>query len=274
MARTSIQAAIVVGMTAMLGSGRVALAAAPANDTYAGRIVIASEPHAELLDTSEATTEPLDGEMNTPQCGAPATGASVWYELTAPSDGHYLIDVSGSDYSAGAIVATGSPGAFVPETCGPNSVDFQAIAGQTYTFLVFDDGLDGGGNGGTLSFGLLSVPAPPDPTIDSFSIDPFGSFNSRTGTVTISGTLSCTGSVAFVGMTVWQNAGRFVVTGSGFSTDVTCHGTPRAWAMEVLSDNGSKFAGGKALNVTFAGVCTEAGCVDRYTEQVVTLRGK
>ena len=71
-------------------------------------------------------------------CGAPATDASVWYTLTGADNG-VVVDVSSSDYSAGVIVATGSPGSFELETCGPGAVAFFASSGTTYSILAFDD---------------------------------------------------------------------------------------------------------------------------------------
>jgi len=48
-----------------------------------------------------------------PAVAAPAaTDASVWYSITPEATGALLVDLSLSDYTAGAIVVTGSPGSF------------------------------------------------------------------------------------------------------------------------------------------------------------------
>ena len=104
-------------MVVSLGAAAPVLAAAPANDVYAGREPIAIGDSL-TVDTSEATTDADDTELNT-VCGAPAMDASVWYELTATADGFIGIDVSASDYSAGVFVATGSPGSFEVLACAP-----------------------------------------------------------------------------------------------------------------------------------------------------------
>jgi hypothetical protein len=91
---------------------------------------------------------------------APATEASVWYELTLTSGATVLADVSGSSYSAGVAVATGSPGSFTVVTCGPGAVQFYAAGGETYAILAFDDQM-GVGNGGTLSILVDEAPPPP-----------------------------------------------------------------------------------------------------------------
>ena len=56
----------------------------------------------EVLDTTEATTDADDAQFNA-SCGAPATDASVWYTLVG-TDEVVIVDVSGSDYSAGVLV--------------------------------------------------------------------------------------------------------------------------------------------------------------------------
>src|ERR671913_1642919 len=137
-------------LTTVVATAAPALAAPPSNDTYAGRTIVASVPFTQTLDTTEATTDADDVELNA-QCGAPATDASVWYQVTAQADGGLVVDVSESSFSAGAIVATGSPGNWTVVTCGPGAVGWTAVAGETYTILVFDDQGDGGGNGGVLN---------------------------------------------------------------------------------------------------------------------------
>ena len=98
--------AIVGGVAAILNIAIITpvFAAAPSNDTYAGRTVIGSLPFTDSIDTTDARVGTHDAEMNSQECGAPATDASVWYQLTAPSDGTLLVDVSASSFSAGVIV--------------------------------------------------------------------------------------------------------------------------------------------------------------------------
>lgn len=130
--------------------------AQPSNDTYGGRTALQSTdlPFFAVLDTSQATTDADDVEVNG-ACGAPATDASAWYELVTISDASIRIDVSQSNYSAGVIVATGTPGSFETIACGPSSVEFQAVAGATYAILAFDDQSDAS-NGGELRIGITA----------------------------------------------------------------------------------------------------------------------
>src|SRR5688572_2751123 len=125
-------------LTTLIASAGTAQAVAPGNDLYGGRTVVGAVPFTDSLDTTEATTDTDDADLNT-NCGAPATDASVWYEITPAATGGLAADVSSSTYSAGAIVATGSPGNWTLVTCGPGAVGWMADAGTTYTILVFDD---------------------------------------------------------------------------------------------------------------------------------------
>jgi hypothetical protein len=257
-------------MIASLTLAAPVLAAAPANDVYAGAVVV-SAGYSATLDTSEATTDTTDAEVNA-DCGAPATDASVWYTLTATTDTWIAVDVSASDYSAGVAVASGIPGGFVLEACGPGATAFFAAAGTKYSILAFDDQGDGGGNGGLLDIKVAAIPPPPEMTL---TVNKSGQFNSKTGSATISGTVTCSGGpVDFSEIDVFirQVVGRFFIDGSGFIEGFTCDGTSQIWSVEVFGFNGT-FRGGKAATVTFAIACGEFLCGTGYDESVVQLKG-
>lgn len=246
------------------------LAAVPSNDTYAGRAAIGALPFLTTADTTEATSDADDAEANA-ACGAPATDASVWYEYTAPADGPVLVETSGSSYGAGVIVATGSPGSFVVESCGPGMVAFNAVAGVAYAIVVFDDQFDGAGNGGTLE---LSVTEPPGaPTLD-IQVNASGGFDARTGLATVAGTITCSGGVAegknWVEVQLSQLVGRIRLNASGAAT-FSCDGTTQPWSVVLGSDAG-KFAGGKASVRAFAFACGIFECGDDEVQATVTLR--
>ncbi len=245
-----------------------ALAAAPGNDLFTGATAVGLG-FSQELDTTQATTDADDVSMNR-FCGAPATDASVWYSYSPASDGGVIVDVSTSTYSAGVIVATGSPGNFALQVCGPRTVEFRASAGSTYYILAFDDQLDGSGTGGLLRISFNA--APPPPTVN-VSVDPVARFNSSTGGATLTGTFTCT-NANFV--TVFgdlrQPVGRFTIHGSFFFFSSGCNGAPQAWTAQVVADNG-KFAGGKSAAVTFSFACGPFECATGFTEQQVQLRG-
>lgn len=246
------------------------LAAAPLNDVYSGREVI-SVGFTASVDTTEATTDADDVEMNA-ACGAPAMDASVWYELTATADAFIGVDVSGSTYSAGVFVATGSPGSFSVVACGPGATAFEAVTGEVYAILAIDDQFDGGGNGGTLEIQVAELPPPPEVDV---TVNPVGRFNSRTGSATISGTVTCTGGPAefsFIFVQVRQVVGRFAIEGYGFIEGFVCDGSVQPWSAEVFGFNGT-FKGGKAVTVTFAFACGTFLCGIDFEERVVQLKG-
>jgi hypothetical protein len=265
--------AILVGLAVILNLSLVApvLAVVPTNDLYAGRTVIGSLPFTDSLDTTEATTDADDDEMNPEICGAPATDASVWYELTPASDGAIIVDVSASTYSAGVIVATGSPGSFSFVTCGPGAVIFEAVASEAYAILAFDDQLDEDGiSGGTLNITVDVAPPPPEVNV---TVDPVGHFT-QAGSAIVGGTVMCSGTnieFAFLDVQLRQRVGRVVINGFG-SIDLLCDGETHDWSVEVFADNGI-FKGGRAATLVFALACDPIFCGEAFEEATIKLRG-
>ena len=257
---------LVVVALCSLGLAAPVLAAAPSNDTYATRHVIDALPFSDSLNTSEATTDALDVEAN--QCGAPFTDASVWYEFVPNADAQIIIDTQGSDYATGIFVLTGTPGSFTLQACGAGGVFVGASAGVTLTILVFD--YDGEGNGGNLE--LTASLVPPPPVVD-LTVNPGGSFDSRTGLATIRGTVTCTSGLEvgknFLSVQLTQAVGRIKFSGEGW-TDFACDGTAHAWQVEIGAANG-KFGGGKATVLAFAFACS-FDCGEDSVERTVTLK--
>jgi Family of unknown function (DUF6299) len=246
-----------------------ALAAPPSNDTIGGATV-ASLGFSQELDTTQATTDTDDFELNL-SCGAQATDASVWYSFTAAADGSVVVDVRGSSYSASVLVAAGTPGSLGFVACGPGKVAFTAVAGTTYYILAVDDQGDGGGNGGTLRISFFTPPPPP--TMD-ITVDPFGRVDLQTGVASLSGTYACSNAdLVDVSVQARQALPRSVIVGSGFFRAFgTCDGTAHPWSATIVPESG-KFVGGKAMTLTFAFSCGEFDCVPDSVERTVILRG-
>jgi hypothetical protein len=248
-----------------------AFAAPPANDTIEGATT-ASLGFSEVIDTTEATTDTIDAQLNE-TCGAPATAASVWYTLTLAETSAVVVDVSASDYPAGILVGTGSPGALETVDCGPGGVVFTAEAGTTYYVLAIDDQSDGSGNGGSLSISFTGPP--PAPTMD-VTVAPRGTFDSRTGAVTISGTYTCTDAefIEILG-NVAQPAGRTHTIRASFDIvdQGTCDGSTHAWSATTVPDDG-KFKGGQTVAVAFWFGCGTFECIEGSTQQTVRLTGR
>lgn len=256
---------LVAGVT----SATPAFAAAPTNDTYAGRTVVSGLPFSDQVDTTGATTDADDDAIAAQCLGVPAYDATVWYAITPASDTGVVVDVSGSSYSAGVFVATGSPGNWAMVACGPGATGWSATAGTTYFAIAFDDQTDGSGNGGVLNITIDT--APPPPTID-LTVDTLATFNATTGSATVTGTVICSGETqySFLEVQLSQTVGRFIIKGYG-STEVTCDGAKRPWSVIVTGDNGT-FARGEALSATFATACGVFDCGVDFEERMLRLK--
>jgi hypothetical protein len=133
----------------------VTIAQIPANDDFDDAIVFTTLPFTDNLNTSEATTaadDPADPED-------PAVcfigGHTVWYQFTPSEDTRVNANTVGSDYDTGIAVFTGTRGALTLIGCNDDvltgrnrvsSVTFDAVAGQTYYFMVGSFGDSPGGN--------------------------------------------------------------------------------------------------------------------------------
>jgi len=262
--------AAAVCVTAFAVATSPAYAAPPSNDTFAGRQTIAALPFSQTLDTTQATTDATDVQANT-DCGAPATEASVWYSFTAPGDAGFVVDVSGSSYSAGVIVVTGSPGAFTLETCGPGAVAVPTSAGVTYSILAFGD--IPGADGGTLEINVVEAPPPPEFSV--LTVNKTGTFVKKTGQAIIRGKYSCSGVVDFgeIDVDLSQRVGRVAtIRGSGFA-DISCDGAVHNWSVLIDPESGM-FKGGHAASVTVGFACGPFECGVSFVDQTVKLRGR
>jgi hypothetical protein len=251
------------------------LAAPPANDLRSGATPV-TIGFSELLDTSEATTDADDAYLNTLGCNFPATDASVWYQFVGTGE-TFRFEVFQSDYSASILIAGGNfnnPDSF---GCGIGGIDFATISGKTYYMLVLDDQRDGVGTGGMLNISISLAPPPPDLTV-TLSVNRFGTVNTRTGVVTISGTYSCVNADSLtVSVRASQKVGPFFAFGyRDFQDEATCDGRLHTWSADIYPDPAlRKFVGGKAMTLTLAYSFGPYGFSDvSFAEQEVILRGK
>jgi hypothetical protein len=242
-------------------------AAPPANDTIEGAVAIGSLPFTTTLDTTQATTDATDAELNVP-CQAPATDASVWFSYTPAADGAILMSMEESSYAGGFLVAIGAPGSLELINCGPNAVGLEVTAGTTYYFMVIDDQSDGSGNGGTLILNAMAAPPPP---VISLTVNRLGTFD-KTGAASVYGTISCTGEVefSFLSVELTQPVGRAAVYGVA-DVEITCDGTVRPWTAVVEPIIGKRFAGGRATAVTFSVACGPFFCGESFLERKIRL---
>ncbi len=146
------------------------LAAPPTNDDFDSATVIPGLPFTGNLETTEATwatDDPMDCTSN----------GSVWYAFTPATDMRIEANTFGSDYDTVLSVYTGSRGSLtlVPGACNDDydglqsRVQFDAIGGTTYHFLIGFCCGHGENGGGNLVFSVQEVEVPPPPANDNFS---------------------------------------------------------------------------------------------------------
>jgi hypothetical protein len=253
--------------TMLVLSALPANAEPPTNDTIQNATTITTVPFSETVDTTEATTDAEDAAVNA-NCGAPATNGSVWYTITPTTAPFaYVIDVSQSDFAAGVIVATGTPGNLSILACGPQAVAFPPAVGETYYIMAFSDSPDV--VGGQLAITVTESGPPPEV---SMTVNDVGRVNGRTGVATISGTYTCDGEdgVVEVQGQLQQEQGAAQVSGFFAQTELKCGGTFE-WSAEVTPDSG-KFKRGLAATIALTVGCNLVACNFYQTLEVVRLR--
>jgi hypothetical protein len=244
-----------------------AFAQPPSNDDFDAATVIPSLPFSDSISTVEATPAEDD-----PDCFG--TGATVWYSFTPDEDVSVQANTFGSDYDTTLSVYTGSRGSLEQIACNDDFqgvqslIIFDAIAGQTYFFMV---GSFAGGPGGNLVFNVDEAPPPFDVEV---SINPTGEVSPRTGQVTVSGTVSCSeDSDIFLSGEVTQRAGRVTIQGFFFDS-VSCAGgeEPTPWSVPFEGQNG-RFVGGRASVIVVAEGCGIITCDQDQESRTVRLTG-
>jgi hypothetical protein len=240
--RFSRWSTVIIAMLGTLLLGMPAAVAAPANDDFDTPMLIEELPFEDTADTTAATTADDD-----PYCAG--QGATVWYAFTASADTWVEANTSGSQYDTTLSAYTGSRGDLTQLACNDDydglqsRIVFAVSEGVTYYLMA---GAYGDGAGGLLQLAVFETgePPPPPPSMEfSLAVDS-GTFNSRTGAATISGTATCSTPGWFeAGGSVRQRAGRAFITG-WFYVYGACDGvTP--FTVTTYDTNG-RFAGGAA----------------------------
>lgn len=123
----------------------------PGNDDINSATIIPSPASfSDALSTTEATAS-----FNDPGC-ITSSAPTVWYALTPASGETWQMsaNTAGSDYATTLSVWTGSPGSFTYVACASSQVNFNAIGGITYYFMIGAQSgpYPGPGAGGNLVF--------------------------------------------------------------------------------------------------------------------------
>jgi hypothetical protein len=242
------------GPDAQRARGGVSIAQAPENDERATAVVVPGLPFTHTVNTTEATAAPDDPQ----DCGF---GPSVWYRFTATADARLLATTFGSDYDTVLGVYVDEGGGLTLLGCNDDTgtlqsaVAFDAIAGQTYYFLVTPFAGEGGG---TLVFNL----AEDVPLEGHVTIARTGTIDKRAGTAVVRGTVTCN-EPSFVEIfgVLRDRIGRIRVNAE-FSTFVECTGEA-AWEAFVFPQTAFLVPG--PADVEVVAVFTDVA----FTEQVV-----
>jgi hypothetical protein len=236
--------------------------AVPANDLLAGAVVVSSLPFAEVLDVTTATSDADDAQVNE-SCGAPVTNNSVWYQYTAgPSDGAIVVDVSESDFNAGAIIAIGGPGNLETVACAPHITVTTLTPGTVYYILAFDDT----GKGGVLN---IKIRAEPRPAVD-LRVKRRGKVDAM-GYAQVRVAYRCTGSdYLYVAQQLVQIVKSAVVDGAEGSDEV-CDGK---WnlATPVIVPYSGAFIPKRVAVLASAVACSDVDCDFVDASRAVRLR--
>jgi hypothetical protein len=233
----------------------------PPNDDFDNATVISTVPYSNTEDTSDATSA-----VDDPNCFTlPGSDPTVWYKFTPSQSLRYNINTNASSYPTAVSVYTGTRGNLSQLTCTFGSAQFSATAGQTYYIEV---GSVAGAEGGTLVFSL-------DVAFNmQLALGSTGSVISRTGTATVSGSVTCTkANTVNVSGDLKQTIGRLIVHGS-YSTSVPCSGDT-SWKATVTGDNGLFAAGKATISATAQAVDPDTGApVQTSASGTVTLIGR
>ncbi len=260
---------VAAATTALLvpASALVAVAAAPNNDTVSGARTIASPPKTITQNTTSATTDAVDSDLNA-FCGAPATNGSVWFKYVDKSGKGLLVDTSASNYTTGVMIVAGNPttgGALV--ACGPSLAAATGAPGTTYYVMAFSD--TAGVTGGQLKATFSEAPPSPTATLTVAK----GAVATKNGSLKVHGTYSCTNADSFNSVIqgqATQRAGRLKINGYFFIDGLTCDGKVRAWKATATSDNGY-FASGRATSSSTVFACGLIECAEQTVARKLTV---
>jgi hypothetical protein len=133
--------------------------APPTNDDFDDATLIPARPFTDNIDTEGATTAADDP---IPSCAEGGQGPTVWYTFTPSHSKRLEANTFGSDYDTDLVVYTGTRGDLTEIACNDDAgslqsrVVFDAVAGETYFFMV---GAFASGPGGNLVFNLVNPSA-------------------------------------------------------------------------------------------------------------------
>ena len=222
-----------------VGAGVAALAAVTlvAASPASAQPAITVTPDTDLVDFQTVTVSGSGFPANT-------TLGIVMCTADSASEADCDLNTSGLILSdAAGAVATDFTVERLIETPASGEVDCGATPGTCVLIVATLDGSQ------VAQAPLAFDPdVPPQPRLEiGVSVDPVGSVTPKTGTGTISGTVTCSSPAeVFVDIFASQRAGRVDVQGFAFTEAIACDGSA-TWTADLQGANG-RFVGGK-LNV-------------------------
>jgi hypothetical protein len=252
------QLARAVAVVAVVGSAIVVTA----GEAWAAPAVTVS-PDTDLVDLQEVS---VDGEGFTPlafvgivQCEAAA----------ATPDGCDLSNVATTDVdAAGAFTGALFTVRRIITTANGGDIDCASAP----CIVVAANAADFGESvGAPVSFDP-NVPPTPDLVVE-VTIDTTGTVVSKTGLVTLTGTLTCNGpAYGYMEVFARQRAGRVFIDGGGF-VEIECDTTTTTWTIPAVGGNGIFKAG--TITVQAFSFVTDGTQEDSDSEvATVRLRGR
>jgi hypothetical protein len=212
----------------------------PSNDDFDAATEVTELPFTvQGLDVSDATRapdDPLDGWLT----------QTVWYSLTPSEAGYITASTAGTAHMNVLSVWTGQRGDLdlVAGLAWYGEPLRVAVAADTTYYLMV-------GNYGHADPALLYLSVdtfvPPSPLESEFTIDPTGTVNTKTGLVTVSGTISCSAAAWFsLEVDIHQRMGRFQVLGSRDSGGRCGPDGLTTWSATARSSGSGMFGAGQA----------------------------
>jgi hypothetical protein len=234
---------------------------APPNDEFAAATPITALPFSTTQNVLLATASSDDPYLDFPPCNQGPLN-SVWFSFTPERNMRVIASVRGSDFSAVLAAFMLTEGSLWRRECDtalaghPPVITLDLLAGTTYYFMA--GALFQPRDKGTLSFYLA------EPFAVRVTFDPEGFLARRSGTVQISGSVTCSRPVVF---TFGVDLGRSAPGAAhAFSlVHVSCDGAAR-WTATLDPRPGPLFHPGRSP------ASARATLYDDRTDETVEIR--
>ena len=264
--------AVVILVLATLVLESPGASAAPVNNAIGHAVVIGSVPYNNTLDTSGSTTKASDPT----NCH---NNGSVWYRHTAQATGDLIVDTVSSGYDTTLGVYSGSPGSLALVDCNDDGwdvasvVNFRAVAGTTYFFMVGECCGNGQVGGGPL---VLHLRTAPTATVRNSAS---GSVSQLSGDATVGGMVQCDRNLSgFIQGSLSQRVeGSTLARGFNEQDEVPCGTVRSRWGMTISPESTVAYVEGPASLRVQGSFCVNAApwrCADFDRTRVVELSSR